>query len=141
MIVMLKRCSGPCKGLKPLSDFHRKSKAKDGRQPYCIPCNLAANKRNLDGGRFYAQGPTAEAPAYKTCHNRVKSLRGRASDHTCVDCQGQANDWSYIGGASDEMFSPKAGAYSGNPAFYAARCKPCHTSFDRASRMKGKVSV
>lgn len=129
-IVSRKRC-GSCKEWKPLDGFHRKSKSADGRQPYCVPCNLSANKRNLSGGRFYVQGPTAALPTYKTAHNRVKSLRGSASVHACVDCGGQADDWSYLGGASDEMRSPKQGAYSGNPAFYVPRCRPCHLAFDK----------
>jgi hypothetical protein len=36
----------------------------------------------------------AESPSYDVWHNRVKKARGPASDYRCIDCGGQAEDWS-----------------------------------------------
>jgi len=75
-----KRCS-TCKVVKPLDDFNRLRKAKDGRQYSCRECNRLYHQNN------------------KHRHNaqiRVRSRRVRAqisewlrlylSAHPCVDC-------------------------------------------------------
>jgi hypothetical protein len=61
----------------------------------------------------------AKSPSYDVWHNRVKKARGSASDHRCVDCGGQAEDWSTTDSASDDVrvrFQP--------------RCRKCHRCYD-----------
>jgi hypothetical protein len=88
---------------------------------------------------FTLTGPNhphwAENPTYGGAHLRVRRLKGRASLHACVDCGNQAADWSYIGGAPDECVDNGL-AYSGDPAYYIARCRLCHSRYDNGGRVK-----
>ena len=52
-------------------------------------------------------------------HRRIIKLKGKASDHLCIDCNKQAFDWSNV----DHL-------YSLNPDDYQPRCKSCHNIFD-----------
>jgi hypothetical protein len=57
----------------------------------------------------------AERPSYDVWHNRVKKVRGPASDYRCIDCGGQAEDWSTADPSSNDVrvrFQP--------------RCRKCH---------------
>lgn len=67
---------------------------------------------------------------YTSAHFRVIRDRGPARDHQCIDCGTQAIDWSYDHSDPDEKVS-EWGPYSPNPDHYQARCKPCHSHFDR----------
>jgi len=63
----------------------------------------------------------SERPSYDVWHNRVKKARGPASDHSCVDCGSQAEDWSTGDPSSDDVrvrFQP--------------RCRKCHRRYDGA---------
>src|SRR5688572_23357361 len=70
-----------CKKVKPLSDFNRRTTAKDGRQHSCRECNKAYHYANRD--RHMAQ-----------IHARTKRIRREAREfiveylraHPCVDC-------------------------------------------------------
>lgn len=44
-----KRCSGPCRGVKPLSEFYRRRNRPNGFQSYCKECS---NKNRWKNGRF-----------------------------------------------------------------------------------------
>jgi hypothetical protein len=71
---------------------------------------------------------------YATAHDRIRRVKGRASEHRCVDCGGSAKEWSYIGGAPDERVGQYQGVlfkFSLDQDFYAPRCVPCHRSFDK----------
>lgn len=73
---------------------------------------------------------------YRTAHNRVKNVRGKASAHACVDCGQQATEWSYNGNGKYEFTGPTHHGHgtllvwSGDPADYDPRCKPCHMKRD-----------
>ena len=73
-------------------------------------------------------------PSYFAAHLRIRSTRGPAREHSCVDCRGPARHWSYDHRDRNELVDPKCGRYSGDPAFYEPRCVPCHSRFDRAAR-------
>jgi NAD-dependent SIR2 family protein deacetylase len=63
----------------------------------------------------------AESPSYDVWHNRVRKARGPARDYKCVDCGGQAEDWSTADPFSDDVrvrFQP--------------RCRKCHRRYDGA---------
>lgn len=85
----------------------------------------------LDGWRLDLDG---KAIGYRAAHHRVGAKRGPAWAETCVDCRGQAEEWSYDGLDLDEIESPEGLTYSLDPDRYAARCKPCHRAFDLAAR-------
>jgi len=62
-----------------------------------------------------------ERPSYDVWHNRVKKVRGPASDYRCIDCGGQAEDWSTADRSSNDVrvrFQP--------------RCRKCHRRYDGA---------
>lgn len=71
---------------------------------------------------------------YGAAHGRVKRDRGKAADHSCVDCSGPARHWSYDHSDPDELVSEsprtKGVAYSLDPNHYSPRCVPCHKRFD-----------
>ena len=59
-------------------------------------------------------------PNYTRYHNKVRRLRGKATEHTCVDCGKQAHEWSSVrdtdGSDPHDHFQP--------------RCYRCHKSYD-----------
>lgn len=73
----------------------------------------------------------AERIGYSGAHMRVRAARGSASAHPCVDCRGQAQQWSYDHADPDEKQSD-VGPYSTDPRHYEARCASCHKLFDLA---------
>jgi len=55
-------------------------------------------------------------------HDRVKALRGPASDRLCVECGHPADHWS--------LTTRPPGTWSPNPEDYDPRCASCHKLFD-----------
>lgn len=75
----------------------------------------------------------AEVPTYYTAHERVRTLRGSASEHHCVDCAGPALEWAYDHADPAELSQEIHGrklTYSADPYHYQPRCHPCHVRFD-----------
>lgn len=70
---------------------------------------------------------------YVTVHKKVRATRGKAANYSCVDCGGQATDWSYTHEDPNPMYREENGTYpySSNIDFYEPRCKPCHRAFDK----------
>lgn len=78
-----------------------------------------------------------EVPTISAMHWRIRSIRGRAIDHACIDCGRKAQEWSYNNADPDELFAEDHGsllAYSLNLDNYDPRCALCHRRFDRAHR-------
>lgn len=72
---------------------------------------------------------------YAAIHDRIRRLRGTASNHRCVDCDCPAMDWSYTYQDPNELIAQWCGRptpYSADPAFYVPRCKSCHKIHDLA---------
>lgn len=67
---------------------------------------------------------------YRAAHSRIARDRGKAREHSCVDCGCQAQHWSYMHTDPCEMVSPTGQPYSLDPAHYEPRCAPCHAIFD-----------
>lgn len=98
--------------------------------------------RTVDAGNLnrYGQNSTCGyKPAHRStyckygaAHERVKSDKGPASQHPCVDCGHQAHHWSYNHDDPDELTADDLGGlpYSLNSACYSPRCVPCHKLFD-----------
>lgn len=53
-------------------------------------------------------------------HERVVRARGRAAEHKCVDCGGDAKDWSQIHDTCGECIED-----------YEPRCRRCHQKYDK----------
>lgn len=92
-----------------------------------------------------------EVPSYAGIHKRIFYDRGRAKAHQCVDCSRRADEWSYDGGAPDEIWEKVRGvflAYTTDQSFYSPRCKRCHRAkdlvneaqADRAKRLGSFIS-
>jgi len=70
-----------------------------------------------------------DSVSYDGWHARLYAIKGRAADHTCVDCHCAARDWSYDHCDPDERQSDD-GPYSLDASHYAPRCRRCHSTFD-----------
>lgn len=86
-------------------------------------------------------GPTSfrhkDRVTYNSAHHRIRRRAGSARNQTCVDCDGRASDWSYVGGDPDELSERINGsllAYSLNQSLYVPRCRSCHKSYDLGRR-------
>ena len=94
---------------------------------------IEAWERNLPTGEAHPHW-AGTRPGYGAAHDRVKRLRGSASEHRCADCNGPAYHWSYDHADPDELsyeYAPgKHAAYSHAPEHYAPRCVPCHKRYD-----------
>lgn len=76
----------------------------------------------------------ADKVSYRTAHKRVERAKGKASEHACMDCGQQAQDWSLRHDAPVTHEGNNGGfscRYSGNPDDYEPRCKACHATYDR----------
>lgn len=72
---------------------------------------------------------------YGAVHQRVRKAKGKARDHKCVDCGGQAKHWSYNHLDPEEKIGVYRGnrmPYSLNMEFYEPRCVKCHKKLDLA---------
>lgn len=76
----------------------------------------------------------AEDPGYAAMHARVRTDRGRAAEWNCVDCSGQATDWTLKYNASDRRQAgegrEQGSFYSINVWDYEPRCADCHKAYD-----------
>jgi hypothetical protein len=87
--------------------------------------------RNSKKGR-----PKKQTVSYWGMHSRLKINKGYASEHLCVDCEGQASDWSWDGTCDDIKYGlAKAGRPSLSPyclhlEHYKSRCTDCHMKLD-----------
>lgn len=79
-------------------------------------------------GRFGPDSPTWKGDGAGV-HHRLTRDRGPARDHACSDCGGRAAEWSYQGGAPDEL-PGSGGPESRDLDVYAPRCVPCHRLYD-----------
>lgn len=77
--------------------------------------------------------------SYAAVHLRLRSQRGSASQHSCVDCGGAARHWSYNGRFSESTRYGQASStrhdrhltYSVDLNDYEPRCVRCHSVHDR----------
>ena len=71
---------------------------------------------------------TGDQASYSARHQRLRAIRGSASQFPCVDCQGPAVDWSQVTGSTGlDVYED-----------YAPRCRSCHASYDKAGeRIRG----
>jgi hypothetical protein len=77
---ILKRCS-ICEAQKPLSEFQRDGRRRDGRFPYCAECNSARMR-----GRYEADAEGARRRARKNGAPYRQSLRDAVFSHYGSSC-------------------------------------------------------
>ena len=103
-------------------------------------CRWRKHGDPLVGGIAGANNPrwSGDEVTYSGMHIRVNRLRGKASDHLCVDCGSQAHHWSYDHTDPNPRFVHKVFkgprklvAYSTDHERYQPRCRSCHQAFDR----------
>ena len=70
-------------------------------------------------GHIHRLGRAVVTLTYKGAHSRLFYVRGKASQHQCIDCSKQALDWSHIHGTDPD-----------NPDNYEPRCRSCHLTYD-----------
>lgn len=103
-------------------------------------CTAHYQRRRKDGdpradAPLRQRSPKRAVPGYVAAHIRVRSTRGSAASHTCVDCGGPALHWSYRDGHAGQCLTDELGLrYSLDPADYDPRCVPCHSAFDARNR-------
>lgn len=82
------------------------------------------------------------AVTYNEVHSAIIAQRGDARLQRCIDCGGQARQWSYGYRDPNELRSETGARFSADPAQYDARCIKCHQQFDaeiRANEIKAKA--
>jgi hypothetical protein len=74
--------------------------------------------------------------AYRTAHERVWALWGKASEYRCIHCGSPAQEWAYDGTDPEQLVELKNGKYplwySPYPEFYYPACIPCHRVADHS---------
>lgn len=93
-------------------------------------CGCLWRERVIEANSFKAK----DVPLYGAAHARVVKAKGKATSHTCVDCDVQAAEWSYNHTDPNELESTSRDVhckYSADPAHYSPRCVSCHRKFDR----------
>lgn len=105
----------------------------------CLQSDLTIQRNEARAGlpNLAARKPR---PTYSAAHRRISRERGKAREHTCVDCEGKAAHWSYTYGDPDELTDSEGRVYSTDTAYYAPRCAPCHRGFDTAQRATSAAS-
>jgi hypothetical protein len=80
-------------------------------------------------------GPAPElyvdVPTYAGMHQRIKKLRGKASEQCCVQCGSEASEWAYDHNDPSPVVH-EGRTYSLDPGHYQSMCVPCHRQFDAA---------
>ncbi|WP_030832606.1 hypothetical protein [Streptomyces hygroscopicus] len=75
-------------------------------------------------------------PSYKTIHRQLDALKLPAKYHPCIWCGLTADHWAYQWDDPAEI-SESGQVWSENTTSYAAMCRSCHKSFDRAHAAYG----
>jgi hypothetical protein len=104
----------------------------DDYDPMCLPCH-----RRRDGAKRSgpSRGRARGVVTYGVAHQRVRTRRGSASAHPCVDCGQPAAHWSYDNrGGEDERVNAQGQRYSVDVTAYDPMCRPCHRRRDDDAR-------
>lgn len=68
--------------------------------------------------------------SYVSTHNRLRRVRGNASEHICV-CGKPAREWAYSNESPEEEVDSKGRRYSRNLDDYTPMCRACHVEKDK----------
>lgn len=81
--------------------------------------------------------PAGNEAGYQAVHDRVRAIRGLASEHMCCRCGRPARDWAYDNADPNEKRWVLNGRfYSTDPSHYQPMCIPCHRRFDYADKAR-----
>lgn len=95
---------------------------------------MRSGEKRSCGCRMREGGVMPRRPivSYAGVHKRLNTDRGKATVHICVDCNGLAAEWSYIGGDPKELRGgPQNCPYSLDQSYYVPRCHSCHRRLDQ----------
>lgn len=76
-------------------------------------------------------------PTYWGMHQRIRKLRGNATEHVCAKCGKPAQQWAYRHDDPMEITDPRGFPYSIDPARYDALCISCHVTTDQPPVERG----
>lgn len=76
----MKECND-CKETKPLGEFNWRNKSKGTKQPYCIPCQRATNRKDYKENKHRWKGRAAQRKV-----DARKVVLEYLNDNHCVDC-------------------------------------------------------
>lgn len=120
-------------------------------------CSKPASTRGwcpLHYGRFARNGTLDAAPSssgqwngmwkgdeasYFAIHQRLKAVRGRASQHSCTECGEAARHWAYDNADPNERVDG-GGRFSTSLNHYRPMCVSCHRKFDLKHARKELVA-
>lgn len=131
----------PCANTAMPCERTKESHPDGWRKGYCSACySRTLRGIPLEQTRVKEISPESKS-AYMLAHNRVRRLRGRASEHECVLCGERAEHWAYQHHCATKRIESVNGPYSDNYEDYAPMCLPCHRAYDHGSPEDGMCSV
>lgn len=80
-----KRCTGPCKDVKPIGEFDFKDKKKSIRRSYCTICRRLLLRDHYKRNKGYYKKKTKQRNKNIRAENYEK-LYKYLLEHPCVDC-------------------------------------------------------
>lgn len=92
--------------------------------------------------KFVPAEKNMKACSYNHAHDKLRRIRGRAAEQTCIGCGEQAREWSYRGNSEFEQSAWRVWVRDGkrieswttwspNVWDYDPMCRPCHLQRDR----------
>lgn len=78
--------------------------------------------------------PRAATATYTAVHLRLKRERGRAREHTCIECGEPAATWAYDHRDDDYIADDRGRPYSLDLTHYEPLCVPCHNQRDKSAK-------
>jgi len=119
----VEKCVKPakCRGMCSMHD----SRVRRRGSPHAF---IPQKDRNLPRGESHWSW-TGESVTNRAMHQRIKKIKGSASEYACASCGVPADHWSYDHADPDEKKSA-AGPYSLDVEHYRPLCVTCHKRFD-----------
>lgn len=111
-----------------MCEMHHTRQIRHGDPHKVVPFG----ERRLRRGADHPMWISDEALDYRTCHRRLRHLRGSASQYPCASCDHMAVHWSYDHLDPDERTRPDGVPFSISPDHYQPRCASCHKILDHA---------
>jgi len=120
---------------KRASKYYQTNKAQIAENLQSGTCGDCGQACSLRSDHCRECFRTSATISYGAAHHRVRALHGLASNYQCVDCNGEAREWTYAHTDPDELSELNSSGstlvYSCDPGHYEPRCKPCHAAFDK----------
>lgn len=75
-----------------------------------------------------------DAVSYSGAHQRLRRVRGHASNYVCTMCGKPGEEWAYDHTDPNPKVSALGHEFSLDPSRYQPMCIPCHRQFDASYR-------